>query len=184
LLTVDWSHQLVEQVDFHWSRLARPRLDGLTDDEYFREPVPGCWSVRAREGHDGTIGGFGIDSTMPEPEPEVPPFTTLAWRIGHLVVDVLGYRTHSLFDGPPVDRSTFPYAATASEALSQLDDAYHLWTTGVSAMNDRDLGQSCSEDERLFAGEPRAALILHINRELLCHCAEVGLLRDLYASRS
>jgi hypothetical protein len=139
--------------------------------------------VRARESRDGTVGGFGIDSMMPEPEPDVPPFTTIAWRIGHVVVDVLGYRTHSLFDGPPVDHDTFPYAATASEALSQLDNAYQLWRTGVSAMTDRDLGQSCSDDERLFAGEPQAALILHINRELLCHCAEVGLLRDLYASR-
>jgi len=27
-------------------RTIRPRLDGLTDEEFFWEPVPGCWSVR------------------------------------------------------------------------------------------------------------------------------------------
>ena len=41
---VDWHGQLFEQLDWHWRTSARPRLDGLTDDEYRWEPVPGCWN--------------------------------------------------------------------------------------------------------------------------------------------
>ena len=40
---------LLAQLEWHWSNQLRPRLDGLTDDEYLWEPVPGCWSVRPRD---------------------------------------------------------------------------------------------------------------------------------------
>src|SRR2546430_16227359 len=47
---IDWNAHLVDQLDWHWQAQLRPRLDGLTDDEYFREPVAGSWSVRRRAG--------------------------------------------------------------------------------------------------------------------------------------
>nr|BFE77476.1 hypothetical protein GCM10020093_000770 [Planobispora longispora] len=45
---MNWNHLLTEQLDWHWENHLRPGLDGLTDDEYFWEPVDGCWSVRPR----------------------------------------------------------------------------------------------------------------------------------------
>lgn len=45
---MDWGSQLLEQLTYHWENQARPRLDGLTDDEYLWEPVPRTWSVRPR----------------------------------------------------------------------------------------------------------------------------------------
>ncbi len=30
-----WTARLVDQLQFHWTLHIRPRLDGLTDDEYF-----------------------------------------------------------------------------------------------------------------------------------------------------
>ncbi|GLC99661.1 hypothetical protein Mkiyose1088_15280 [Mycobacterium kiyosense] len=56
----DLTTQLVEQLDWHWSGQLRPRLDGLTDDEYFWQPVPDCWTVHP----DGTI-----DFAYPAPDP-------------------------------------------------------------------------------------------------------------------
>ena len=35
---------LRSQMDEVYDRLRR-RLEGLTDDEYFWEPAPGCWTV-------------------------------------------------------------------------------------------------------------------------------------------
>lgn len=35
-----------------------------------------------------------------------------------------------------------------------------------------------------FSGAPLAALVLHINREVIHHGAEIALLRDLYARMS
>ena len=36
-----WTEELLEQLTWHWDNHARPRLNGLTDDEYLWEPVPG-----------------------------------------------------------------------------------------------------------------------------------------------
>ena len=46
VMDIDWNNELAEQLDWQWQNHLRPRLDGLTDDEYFWEPVPGCWTLR------------------------------------------------------------------------------------------------------------------------------------------
>ena len=66
-LSITWTTQLADQLDWHWPGALRPRLDGLTDDEYFWQPVAGCWTVRT----DGSV-----DFAYPPPQPE--PFTTIA----------------------------------------------------------------------------------------------------------
>ena len=106
--------QLADQLDFHWTNQLRPRLDGLTDDEYFWRPVPNCWTVHP----DGSID-FDV-SRQPTPA----PFTTIAWRLAHVIVGVLAMRNHSHFGGPPADYQSWPYATDAATALRQLDDAY------------------------------------------------------------
>jgi hypothetical protein len=47
-LDIDWNAELLIQLEWHWDNQLRPRLDGLTDREYFWEPVPCCWSIRPR----------------------------------------------------------------------------------------------------------------------------------------
>lgn len=171
------------QLTFHWSRLARPRLAGLTDDEYLWEPVPDCWSLRQRPpSPDGQDTGLGLDSDAYGSA--LDPVTTIAWRLAHVIVDVLAARTHRLFGGPFIDRATFGFPATAQAALAQLDDAYRLWSEGVNDITEENLTQPCGLEEPYFQNEPVAALLLHVNREVLCHCAEAGLLRDLYARQN
>ena len=178
---MDWTSQLAEQLDWHWTGSLRPKLHGLTDDEYLWEPVPGCWSVRPRgsSGPDshGT-GAFTIDFAFPEPDP--PPVTTIAWRLAHVVIGVFGMRSASHFGGPALDYSSFPYAGSAADALQQLDDAYGRWITGVRNLEGDDLERRVGEAEGPFAEYPMAALVLHIHREAIHHGAEVLLLRDLY----
>ena len=162
--------QLAEQLDFHWRVQLRPRLDGLTDDEYFWQPVPDCWTVHP----DG-----GIDFTYPQPEPA--PVTTIAWRLAHIIVGVLAMRVHSHFGGPPADYESWDYATDAGTALAQLDDAYQSWTDGVHGLSDADLAKPCGPAEGPYADESMTTLVLHINREVIHHGAEIALLRDLYA---
>ena len=150
----------------------RDRLDGLTDGEYFWEPVPGCWSVRARS------GTMAIDFAVPQPDP--PPFTTIAWRLGHVIVGVLAARNAAHFGRAPVDYDSFPYATTAAEALAQLDAEYATWQAGVESLGEAGLRRPCGPAEGPYADLPMAALVLHINRELIHHLAEVCLLRDLH----
>jgi len=106
---VDWPRELADQLDWHWQEQLRPRLQGLTDDEYFWEPVTDSWNIRPRGegGEAGQIGSgpFTIDFAAPEPTPA--PVTTIAWRLGHLIVGVLGARTANHFDGLAVDYGSF-----------------------------------------------------------------------------
>lgn len=183
---MDWTHELSDQVDWHWQHQLRPRLDGLTDEEYFWEPVPDAWSVRPRGRSSAQIqagsGAFTIDFAMPEPDP--PPVTTIAWRLGHIIVGVLGVRVSSHFGGPSVDYQTFPYAGTAAEALDQLDDMYGAWIRGVRGLDADGLARPCGPSEGPYGERPMATLVLHINREVIHHGAEIALLRDLHAQRT
>jgi hypothetical protein len=177
-----WNSLLRDQFEWYWEHQLRSRLAGLSDEEYFWQPVEGAWSVRPR----GTAttpmaagaGDFTIDWVFPEPTPA--PLTTIAWRLGHVVVGVLGMRNAAHFGRVPVDYATFVYAGTAAGALAQLDREVGLWLDGVRALGDAGLGQPCGPAEGLFADAPLAALVLHIHRELIHHLAEVSLLRDLY----
>jgi hypothetical protein len=184
-MDIDWNAQLVDQLDWHWQYHLRPRLAGLTDDEYFWEPVPGCWSVRRRGVSTAPIasgsGDYVMEFAIPEPEPA--PVTTIAWRLGHIIVGILGQRGASHFGGPPAEYETFAYAGTADGALGQLDDAYAVWAKGVRDLGVEGLARPCGPAEGPFADHPLAALVLHINRETIHHGAEIALLRDLYRDR-
>jgi DinB superfamily len=161
--------QLADQLDYHWTNQLRPRLEGLTDDEYFWEPVPDCWTVHP----DGSI-----DFTYPEPDPA--PFTTIAWRLAHVIVGVLAVRNHAHFGGPEASYQTWPYATDAATALRQLDEAYAKWIAGVRGLSDDDLSRPCGPAEGPYADHPFSELILHINREVIHHGAEIACIRDLY----
>lgn len=167
----DLVSQLADQLDFHWTTQLRPRLEGLTDAEYFWCPVPNCWTVHP----DG-----GIDFEYPEPEPA--PFTTIAWRLAHVIVGVLAMRNHSHFAGPPADYQSWPYATDAATALRQLDDVYEKWMAGVRALGGDELYRPCGPAEGPYADYPFIALVLHINREMIHHGAEIACIRDLYAN--
>jgi DinB superfamily len=173
---MDWTGQLTDQLERHWNTQLRPRLDGLTEDEYFWEPVDGCWTVRPAPG-----GGATIDFAYPPPDPA--PVTTIAWRLAHVTVGVFGLRAATHFGGPPAAFDSWPYACTATEALAQLDATYDSWITGVRGLHDAALARPVGPAEGAFAELPMAALVLHIHREAIHHGAEICLLRDLYRAR-
>ena len=184
--TIDWTSVLVDQADWHWTNQLRPRFEGLTDEEYLWEPTPGAWNLHPRgQGAAEIQGGSGeltIDFALPEPVPA--PVTTIAWRLAHVIVGVLGARVHSHFGGPEVDYLSFAYAATADEALAQADDAFAAWTAGVRGWDEAALAEPCGPSEGPWAEHSRAELVLHINREVIHHGAEIALLRDLFAHRN
>ena len=166
-----WSTRLADQLDWHWRNALRPRLDGLTDAEYLWEPMPDCWTLHGD-------GGISIDFAHPPPRPE--PFTTIAWRLAHVIVGVLAVRNHNHFGGPPADYQSWPYATDAATALAQLDSQYQHWITGVRALADADLDRPCGPAEGPYADYSMAELVLHINREMIHHGAEIACIRDLY----
>jgi hypothetical protein len=183
--TTSWTDRLLDQLTFHWDGQLRPGLEGLTDDEYLWEPVPGCWSIRRRDQAETPMaaggGAYVADFAYPEPDPA--PVTTIAWRIGHLLVGVFGARNAAHFGGPAVDYATYHWSPHADAALAQLDEAYRRWVAGVSALGADGLERPVGEAEGPWAQHSYAELVLHINREVLHHGAEILLLRDLYRHR-
>jgi len=182
-IDIDWNQELTEQLDWHWQHHLRPRLADLTDDEYLWEPVPGCWSLRPRgEATSPMAAGAGdtvADFDYPEPDPA--PFTTIAWRMAHISIGVLGSRAANHFGEPgTVEYATTDWPLTAAGGLALLDRHYDAWTTGVRSLGDEGLRRPCGAAEGPFAEYPMAALVLHISREAIHHGSELCLKRDLY----
>jgi len=185
MATIDWTHELADQLDWWWREFVRPHLDGLGDEEYRWEPVPGMWSVRPRAESTAPVqagaGDAVIEFAIPEPEP--PPATTIAWRIGHLVI-VFGERAANHFGDGGVSYRSIDWPLDAAGALALLDRWYAAWIDGVRGLDPEALAAPCGVHEGEYADFPFAALVLHINREAIHHCAELLLMRDLYRNRT
>lgn len=167
---------LSEQLTWHWSAQLRPRLAGLDDREFFWEPAPGSWSVRKTA--DGT---FVPDWVWPAPEPA--PVTTIGWRLCHLVM-ILAQRADFHFGERTLTLDKLHWPEGADDALATLDRAYDSWTTGVSALSTAAAdAHSEGPPGTIDAQFPLWMVVLHVNREVIHHGAEVALLRDLYRAR-
>ena len=176
---------IIDQLAWHWDAQARPRLDGLTDEEYLWEPVPGSWSLRPRSDATTAMAAGGGDwvADFEFPEPTPAPITTIAWRLGHVIVGVFGTRNAFHFDGPPMDYTTVAWPQTADAALALLDEVFDGWITGVRSMPAQRWRSPIGPAEGEWAEFSYEELVLHIHREAIHHLAEIALLRDLYAHR-
>jgi hypothetical protein len=182
-MPMDWKSVAIEQLDFYWAASFRPRLEGLTDEEYFWEPVPGCWSIRPRAGTTTSMaagkGDLVIDFEYPEPKPA--PFTTIAWRLGHIGSGVLGFRADNHFGAGAPGYDEVEWPATAEAAVAYVEDGYHRWMTGLRSLDDAGMARPIGPAEGPFAEHSYGELVHHINREVIHHGAEIAMLRDLYA---
>jgi hypothetical protein len=170
--------ELVLLSDEVWER-TRANLDGLTDDEYFWEPAPGCWSVRRR-----SDGRWRIDLAAPPPDPA--PLTTIAWRLWHLI-DMYGEdRAPQWLDvpaqGTPIglDAPDAAPPATAAEALEMLERAHDRWDAHLHLVTEEQLALPIGPVGEDYAERTRTSYVLHMLDEFIHHGAEISLLRDLW----
>jgi hypothetical protein len=182
---IDWNFEVVDQLESHWQQQLRPRLDGLTDDEYFWQPVPGCWTISRRGESSAPLsvgaGDFTIDSAEEPVSPE--PVTTIAWRLGHLLA-IFGPPGTPHFDrlASPPQELRFP--GTAAEALRQLDEGHDAWLADVRLLGADGLTRPQGAlSPPQFADAPMARLIMYTHLEVIHHGAEICLLRDLYRAK-
>jgi DinB superfamily len=155
---------LLLQMDEVYARLRR-RLEDLTDEEYLWEPVPGCWTI-----HRDRSGAWVSDYAEPDPEP--PPFTTIAWRLVHLADCKLMY--HEWAFGPR--RLTFPDLAPpphVAGAIARLEQGQRLLRADLEGLADPELDQPrwTNWGERWPAWRVLWAMVDHDAH----HGAEIGL---------
>jgi hypothetical protein len=163
------------------------RLIGLTDEEYFWEPVPGSWSLRPR-GTQLTPRGYGkgdlvFDYDAPPPEPS--PMRTIAWLLMHISQGCLMRSDYTIGDRKlTFDDMECP--ATAAAALENLEYSvgrYRAIFDEVPADEFAQVGRS-SFPWGLDPTLPLRDILWWQNREVIHHAAEVSMLRDLYAWRA
>ncbi|MBK5223251.1 MAG: DinB family protein [Acidimicrobiia bacterium] len=169
--------ELVSLSDEVWQRL-RSRLEGLTDDEYLWDPTRGSWSIHERD------GAWRHEWVQPSPEPA--PFTTLAWRLWHLI-DMYGEDRAPLWldvspHGEPIglDDPNGASPSTAGGALALLEAAHDRWDAHLALVTEEALGEQIGPVGGGYAERTRGSYVLHMLDEFVHHGAEVSLLRDLW----
>ncbi|MFD8387978.1 DinB family protein [Streptomyces sp. NPDC059680] len=192
---------LLDQFDFACERLLRrlagpvmdsgdggdTRVEPLTDEEYFWEPVPGCWTVRRRSDGPGPRaeslaggGPWGRDAA-PYPHPWPPPVTTLAWRLSHLT-EMLSLRADHTTGSRSATREKHPVSGVAAGAIAALKTAVADWRQALVSADDTALDTVgyCTYPYGSDAEEPFLDIVWWVNQEVLHHGAEIALLRDLH----
>ncbi|MEZ4614757.1 MAG: DinB family protein [Caldilineaceae bacterium] len=176
---------LIDQYKTSYEML-RERLNGLTDEEYFWEPVPNCWSVRRRSivqaSHFVGKGEWVFEQEPGDPQPA--PFTTIAWRVCHLVAGQM-MRCDYTFGTKQLTENAILFPGNAADALAFLERSHTAWLAGLSGLTDTDLdvvGLS-SYPDGLDAQLPFGPLLWWTNREMIHHGGEIGLLRDLWQAQ-
>ncbi len=170
---------VLNQLDVWWWSAASNRWQGMTDDEYWWEPSPGAFGlVRRDDGcfYDWPPGSLGETT---------PPVTTIGWRMAHLGLGCFLNRWHTYF-GEPIDWEVQPFPDNATDALAFLEEWKKRWRASLVDAGEEFLWSPLGDREgdvevmQLGKNDPVINLVLHMNREVMHHGAEISLLRDLY----
>lgn len=160
---------LAQQLDEAY-RMIQERVEGLTDEEFWWEPVPDAWTIR--QGEDGR---WAADYAEPDPVP--PPFTTIGWRLVHVAECKIMYREYAFGLG----RLTWPEidsAHTAGDAIAQLEEGHAALASDLAALDDDELERPRATNW----GEdwPTWKIFWTMIHHDIHHGAEIGALRDLH----
>jgi hypothetical protein len=156
-------------------------LDGISNGEFFWEPVAGCWTVHPRSEDRGVSaegsGEWVIDYDPAQPQPA--PFTTIAWRTLHIAGVNYLYWDYA-FDSASL---TFDLElpGDASEATDWLFASHQPVADMLAGLNDTDLDKLVPTS--WGAQWPIHQVISTLINEQVHHGAEISLLRDLYRYR-
>ncbi|MBJ7609508.1 MAG: DinB family protein [Candidatus Dormibacteraeota bacterium] len=165
-------------------------IPGMTDDEYLWEPVRQCWSIRLRAAGPGPgatvlagAGEWGRDSAG-SADPWPPPFTTIAWRLGHLS-EMLTLRADHTIGSHALTRDDYRFSGDAAGGIAAFDTGVAAWRAAMVSADDAalDLVGRSTYPNGSDPEDPFIETVWWVNQELLHHGAEIALLRDLYRER-
>src|SRR5438270_12728994 len=123
---------LTRALDAAYQRL-RLRLDGLSDAEFFWQPVPGCWKIREdRPGH------WTYDYAAPDPVPA--PVTTIGWQVVHLATCKVMYHEYA-YGAASLTWPDLTVPHTAADALALLDEGQGLLSGDLHALAEASLDE-------------------------------------------
>lgn len=119
-------------MDETYGRLRR-RLEGLTDAEFFWQPVPECWTI-----YEASPGHWTYHYAIPDPDPA--PATTIGWQVVHVATCKVMYHEYAFGAG----RLTWPeldIPHTAASAMHLLQEGQGLLRDDLQNLSESDLDQ-------------------------------------------
>jgi DinB family protein len=161
---------LLEEMEESY-RPLRSRIEGLTEEEYWWEPVPGAWTLRRRP--DGRL----VEDYQ-EPDPVPAPFTTIAWRLFHVASCKVMY--HEWAFGPArLTWETIERPESVDGVIDMLERGHGLLVRDLEGLSDEgelEAGVSTNWGEVWPARQIFWTMIHHDAH----HGGEIGALRDLW----
>lgn len=170
------------QLGFSWLELST-RLATVTQDEFAREPSPGALRV-VRRGQQRTARTLGTGEWVAEwPEGyDHPGPRTIAWLVAHLT-EAYFERWEWTFGDRRRRRADAVVHGEVDPAREELARWVDAWRTGVTGVPDAEfMTVGLSQATEIDAAAPFGHLVLHMNRELIHHGAEILTLTDLFRS--
>src|SRR5262249_62189628 len=100
------------------------------------------------------------------------------------IPSTLTLRVNPHFADRSLTMAAIEWPGTAADGLAFAEQAYADWCTGLDGLDEVALERRSQGPPGTLDGQfPFADVILHVNRELIQHGAEIALLRDLYRAR-
>jgi hypothetical protein len=163
------------------SRTLDRVLTSIGDEEFFWEPVAGCWTVHPRsEVRAASADGCSewvIDYEVPGADPA--PVTTIAWRTVHIAA--VNYLYWDYAFGPATASFDLDIQGHAAAATRWLRASQEPLSAVLAGLADSDL----ESPRKTNWGEwwPCHKIFTTLIGEQVHHGAEISFLRDLYRNR-
>lgn len=161
-------------------RAARWAVEGLTDAEYFWEPVDRCWTVHRRDDDRG-VHAQGRGEWVIDYDLERPPYvSTIAWRMNHISACNAVYRDHAFGDAT-LGWDDLEIPGTPADAVAWLDQTHAQLRSDLATLTPDD----AFSERRAWWGAPLTvrAVLWTLTVEHVHHGAEIGVLRDILRGR-
>lgn len=156
-------------MDKGYARL-RARLAGLTDAEFFWQPLPESWTI-----YEDRAGHWTYHYAIPDPDPA--PTTTIGWQLVHLGTCKVMYHEWAYgtarLTWPDLD---IPHSAVS--ALDLLEVGHRLLRNDLQGTSEAQLDEPCKTNW----GEtwPAWRIFWAMTDHDAFHGGAIGYLRDLY----
>jgi hypothetical protein len=164
---------LLAQMDEAYARLVA-RLEGLTDQEFFWQPVPNCWTV-----FQDPSGRWTYHYEEPDPVPA--PMTSIGWQFIHVAMCKVMYHEWA-FGAQQLTWLTIDTPHSVAEATEVLERGQRLLRADLVQASEEDLDHEVLTNwgERWPAWRIFSAMIDHD----ALHTGAIGQLRDAYYWRT
>ncbi|WP_432100450.1 DinB family protein [Streptomyces sp. WAC 04229] len=121
-----------------------------------------------------------------EPPPDEAPFTTLAWRLGHLHSCFAGQWEWTFGERRQDPRGLVDFSPSAEVALARFWSLIDRWRADVATVTDEQL-DAVGFSQYPYGSDPDdpyISVVAGANLEFIHHMSEIAVLRDLWRLRA